>query len=228
MEEVVVALLSQLVKAIAKVEELDEVQVSFYARNAREAGLITQRGRGRGAAHMAVTDAANLLIGVNASKLAIDVGDVIPRYRELYLNGSNADDVKRRQLRNLITFDASFGEYLEHLINLARPTHNGRSELDDTLALSVRKADEAFARRRGVSFPPPQLEIQFIRPSTEVCVMLLSPRVSENKTVVDLYELARSIYRPGEYNVGLVKPERQESTIITQRTISAVAQCLFS
>lgn len=228
MNEAAVASLSELVKVIAKVEEIDEVTVGFYARSAREAGLVSKKGRGRGAAQMTVTDAANLLIGVNASKLAKDVGEVIPVYRTLHLDWTSAGEIHRRQLRNLVDSNSCFGEHLEHLINLARPTGGGRSDLADALASSVRKADEAFAQRRDVPFPPPGLELQFIRPSAEASVTLVSPRISEKRTDVDLYQIAISIYRPEGYTVDSNKPERQESIIITQRTIFAVAQCLFS
>src|SRR3712207_5689305 len=105
MDEAAVALLSDLVKTIARVEELDAVTVGFYARSAREAGLVSKKGRGRGAAQMSATDAANLLIGVNASKLAKDVGDIVPQYRALKLDWTNASSLKRRRLRELIASD---------------------------------------------------------------------------------------------------------------------------
>jgi hypothetical protein len=43
-----VALLSELVRVVAKVEGLEEVSVGIYARAAREARLISQKGRGPG------------------------------------------------------------------------------------------------------------------------------------------------------------------------------------
>jgi hypothetical protein len=80
-----VALLSDLVNAVAAVEGLDQVSVGIIARAAREAGLISQKGRGRGAAQMHTRDAANLLIAVNGSSLAKDVRDKVPLLRGLKL-----------------------------------------------------------------------------------------------------------------------------------------------
>src|SRR3712207_5289130 len=101
MNGVCMALLSHLVQALATVEELDPVNVRFYARSLRENGLISQRGRGRGAAQMTTSDAANLIIGVNASALAIDVGKVTPEYRAVKMYWTDAWSLKTKRLRSL-------------------------------------------------------------------------------------------------------------------------------
>ena len=75
------ALLSDLVRVVAKVEGLEEVSVGIFARHAREAGLISQGGRGRSAAQMTVRDAANLLIAVNGCSLAKNVPQAVQALR---------------------------------------------------------------------------------------------------------------------------------------------------
>jgi hypothetical protein len=77
------ATLTELIDTIAAVEGLDRSTVSLIARYIREAGLITTRGRGTSAATMGLTDAANLLIGVNATATAADAPRMVTAYRKL-------------------------------------------------------------------------------------------------------------------------------------------------
>ena len=112
--------LSGLVKAIAVVQGLDENQVLWIARYLREAGLITQGGRGRGGARMTVSDAANLLIGVNAPGAPKDSAALVQAFRDLDLTfdalsdpdpdewDASSEEVFRR--------GSPFGPALEHVI----------------------------------------------------------------------------------------------------------------
>jgi hypothetical protein len=77
------ATLSELVDAIADVEGIDPATVTLIARYIREAGLISTGGRGPSAAAMGLTDAANLLIGVNATTTAAESARTVAAYREL-------------------------------------------------------------------------------------------------------------------------------------------------
>jgi hypothetical protein len=226
MNEVCMALLSQLVQALAAVEELDPVTVRFYARSLREAGLVSQRGRGRGAAQMTASDAANLIIGVNASALAIDVGKVTPKYRAVKLRWTDAWKLKTKRLRSLIASDLTFGEHLEYLVDLARPTAYGTSALNDLLDGLVRKSDVAFADRRGIPFPRPKLEIEFARPHVAVGLQLHAPRIFEQTGDVDLSLIAAAVFRPEKSTVNTKETERRELTMITNRTLFEVARCL--
>src|SRR5829696_4341009 len=128
------ALLSELVKAVANVEGADEVSVGTFARAAREARLISQKGRGRGAAQMTSRDAANLLIAFNGSAQAKDVRKRVPKLRALPVASSNAGSLRRRDVRELLAGEMSFGNWLEWLIELARPSLDGISQLEDLLA----------------------------------------------------------------------------------------------
>jgi hypothetical protein len=77
------ATLAQLVETIAVWEGIDAATVRLFARNVREAGLITTGGRGPSAGKMTFADAANLLIAVNASKIAREAPEVVREYRLL-------------------------------------------------------------------------------------------------------------------------------------------------
>jgi hypothetical protein len=77
------ATLSDLVTALAGVTGLPEATVFAYGRFARQAGLISQKGRGRSAAAMSVTDAANLLIAVGATDVTREAGTAIKNFRTL-------------------------------------------------------------------------------------------------------------------------------------------------
>jgi hypothetical protein len=77
------ATLSNLVSALARVTGLPEATVFAYGRFAREAGLISQAGRGLGGAQMAATDAANLLIAVGGTRITREAGRAIRALRQL-------------------------------------------------------------------------------------------------------------------------------------------------
>jgi hypothetical protein len=77
------ATLSDLVTALAGVTGLPESMVFAYGRFARQAGLISQKGRGRSAASMTLTDAANLLIAVAATGVTREAGTAVEAFRSL-------------------------------------------------------------------------------------------------------------------------------------------------
>ena len=113
------ALLSELVRIVSAVEGIDEVSVGIFARHAREAGFLSQGGRGRSAAKMTSRDAANLLIAVNGCALAKDVARSVPAYRVLV-----AKDRGRNSDFHICRTGALFGDDLEKVIEMfmARPT----------------------------------------------------------------------------------------------------------
>jgi hypothetical protein len=75
------ATLTELGKVISEVEGIDPARVAWISRSLREAGLISKHGRGPSAAHMGWTDAANLLIGVNAARNAANAAKATLAYR---------------------------------------------------------------------------------------------------------------------------------------------------
>jgi hypothetical protein len=77
------ATLSYLVSVLAHVTGLPEATVFAYGRFAREAGLISQTGRGLGGAQMTATDATNLLFAVCGSRVTRDAEKAIAALRPL-------------------------------------------------------------------------------------------------------------------------------------------------
>lgn len=123
------ALISDLVSAIAEVEGVPEETVNLVARYTREAGYLSQGARGRNAPRATVTDAANLLIAVNASGCIVkDAPRAVHLYRDLLCHaphgsrtvrgiGIEYGAIEHDQLRFLDRHgEATFGEMLESVI----------------------------------------------------------------------------------------------------------------
>jgi len=86
------ALVSDLVEAIAEVEDLPLPSVQMVARHLRESGFLSTGARGRNAPAATVTDAANLLIAVNANGGVVkDAPTTVLKYRGLILHSSDGD-----------------------------------------------------------------------------------------------------------------------------------------
>src|SRR5262245_1968147 len=94
------ATLSDLVEVLAAVEGLDRSSVALNARLVREAGFIKTGGRGGSAAKMSVTDAANLIIAVNASKAVADSAKTVATYGALRMLGH--DRARSPSLREVL------------------------------------------------------------------------------------------------------------------------------
>lgn len=123
------ALISDLVSAIAEVEGVPDATVSLAARYAREAGFLSQGARGRNAPRATVGDCANLLIAVNANGCTVkDAPQAIKTYRQLELHTAHGGQdvrqhavefrrIEREKLRFLDRRDATFGDMLEAIID---------------------------------------------------------------------------------------------------------------
>ena len=123
------ALISDLVSAIAEVEGLPEATVGLAARYAREAGYLSTGARGRNAPRATVTDCANLLIAVNGSGCTVkDAPQAVEMFRNLLCHaphgsrtttgiGIEYGKIEHDQLRFLDRHgSATFGEILESII----------------------------------------------------------------------------------------------------------------
>jgi|GEM_PF-4905453 len=77
--------LSDLNEALAKAFGMSENAITQFTRRAREAGLISQAGRGPGGAEMTLTDAVNGIIAVAGSEYAKDSAETITACRKLVL-----------------------------------------------------------------------------------------------------------------------------------------------
>jgi hypothetical protein len=113
-ESEAMASLSELVEIIAQVEGMDPATVGLIARNVREAELISKKGRGRSAAKMTLTDAANLLIAVNATVTVRESAQTLRIYRRLETGTTGFLDNNRAVHERV-----QLGRALEHLIEAA-------------------------------------------------------------------------------------------------------------
>ena len=124
------ALISDLVSAIAEVEGLPEESVNLVARYAREAGYLSQGARGRNAPRATVADAANLLIAVNGSGCVVkEAPQAVELYRDLICHAPHGSrtstdggvaygKIEPDELRFLDRHGvATFGEMLESIID---------------------------------------------------------------------------------------------------------------
>ena len=93
------ATLSDLVSIVTARTDIPRATVFAYGRFAREAGLISQKGRGRGAAAMTETDAANLLIALCGTAVTREAGDAIHLFRRMKGFAFFEDDETEPMLR---------------------------------------------------------------------------------------------------------------------------------
>jgi hypothetical protein len=142
------ATLTELVDTIAAVEGLERSTVSLVARYVREAGLISTHGRGTSAARMNVTDAANLLIGVNATTTGKDAAKTVSAYREL-----ESYEFREKGDPRPVQKYGTLGEAIEQLVH----------------ATGVGELPEVFLNREvpndlQEAFPDVHIDMKFRRP----------------------------------------------------------------
>jgi hypothetical protein len=111
------ATLSELVETLAEVEGIDPAAVAVIARSVREAGLITTGGRGLSAARMTYSDAANLMIAVNAAPTAREAPQTVHSYRNL--QAWDRPLAYKGQIPKRPTFLGRLGDALEQLVQCA-------------------------------------------------------------------------------------------------------------
>jgi hypothetical protein len=106
------ATLTELGEVISEVEGIDPARVAWIGRSLREAGLISKQGRGPSAAHMGWTDAANIVIGVNAARNPADATKAVQTYRRLR---PQEYEIPVSEMRR----DFTLGEAIEQLLMAA-------------------------------------------------------------------------------------------------------------
>jgi hypothetical protein len=213
------ALLSDLVTAVAQAEGMEEVTVGVFARHAREAGLISQAGRGRAAARMTVRDAVNLMIAVNACGLAKDVQYDVERFRRLPNTGVT-DAAYPELIGKIFAPRRQFGEALEMLVEASAADEQGHLPL--AIAMGETRSRQATSRLPDLGAARLQLEISFSRPKPEAEIAILAKSVHLLRAFGE-QTVARAIFRrPERLNYG----DRADRVTITDRTIDAVSEAL--
>lgn len=200
------AVLSTLVKALAEVEGLEETQVAWVGRYLREAGLVASGGRGRGGAQMTVTDAANLLIGVNATSTAKEAVGAVISIRGLTLADEVfpiTEDIKDESRLSMALYQPqSAATCIENLIGCFIDQDGGEAALDETTS--------------------PHISISFSRPLTRVIIRVADLATSEDETD-ELYALIEF-----EGNRESIErfADKADRTTITHRTLAALGRTL--
>lgn len=121
------ASIGQLIRAVATASQLDEASVKISARYLRQAGLIEQRSTGAGAARMTSSDAAALLIAVNATALLKDSVDAVRTFGGLPLNYIAPNKISDSELTSInerFTACRTFAEALATAVDLFRKETN--------------------------------------------------------------------------------------------------------
>ncbi len=89
---------SELTERISDVTGIELVTVTRYARFAREAGYLSQSGRGNSAARMEPLDVANLLACIITNGVAQDAGKYIRLVQEMQVGHREADHLSSSHL----------------------------------------------------------------------------------------------------------------------------------
>lgn len=192
------ALLSTMVERIAEVEGVETAYASGIARYLREAGLLTQAGRGRGAAHMSSKDAARFIIGLNASITAKDAPDYV-RYFESLKNVWKTQS----EIEGVCYEGQSLLSAMISLLDIC-----GKEELRD----KINSTDL-------------EVLVYFNRPVAHVYVDINSTTWDEFG-VPETRRIARGLYGSPIALAGHPVPDRRETILISQRTLLAAADVI--
>jgi hypothetical protein len=215
------ASLGKLVAAIARAEGIDPDQVGRIARYLRENGLINMKGRGGSAAQMTASDAANLLIGVNASRIGTNVAKIVPKYRDLEAREVRARNDPRPPAPVLGKFGQAFEELITAHITGVFPDLFLGEQVNPETQLSFEDGELAFqivfdrtlvgaSIRISIAADPDagfDFESYFTAVATPILFVSFRPR--------------SRVYLRHYTSV-----DRLEQTTITHRTLRAVADCL--
>lgn len=139
------ALASELVEVIADATGIEHATVARYARFAREAGLLSQSGRGKSAAQMRADDAVNLLICVLANGVAQEAANYVRNAGEMDVYHRDADHLDERHL------EAGQRKQLERTLPILFDREHTFPELLRALVESAIDDWQAFEERVGDS-----------------------------------------------------------------------------
>ncbi len=107
--------LPALITEYAKLDGRPRSAIAWYARLAREAGKLPTTKRGRGAAHMAVREAVNLILACNGADDPKEGANAVDRLRPYEGLSYDMDELEDDEMRE-IGMQPTLGEALEVLI----------------------------------------------------------------------------------------------------------------
>lgn len=213
------AQLSSLVKTIAEVEGLDETRVGWVARHCRESGLISQGGRGRGAAKMGSQDAANLLIAVNASDGGKDSYRQVMQYRRLPIIRSIFDTAYWSAMS-----DTEDGLYFRYLTD---PALNFGGAIEKLISRCIPGDGDKSNFEKEISGRVGELSIIFERPQLTASINIIT-EYDEEDSKIKFSSVLRSIFGEPltERDIQPASADRTEKIEITGRTLIAIGATL--
>lgn len=244
------ATLNELTETLAYATGLQRATAFAYGRFAREAGYISQKGRGANAALMTFKDAANLLIAVGGTGTTREAGETIETFRALEglstgrLEEPLAEWLKPLGLRKITKFgeklpllDADFGTFIEFMM---RDASTGRlndvlrslpvAEIDprtfNRYLLKPNSTETLLADSRVARKPPSEIAIGWEK---DVWIELEFSRT--NPTV--WIHLRRNAMRTEDVCSIMFRPRKvigqrdmAVTTSFTQTTVAALAYCV--
>lgn len=234
------ALISDLVEAIAEVEGIPQSTVELTARYAREAGYLSTGARGRNAPHATTTDAANLLVAVNAGGCIVkDSPAAIASYRTLSTMGGYQGTrqsaagveylrIDEEPLHFLEERDRTFGDVLEEIINRFVSRELEVFLLQESrrqFSMHFKKFKEdaegrAIAAKGLETGTSVRFDLAFHRPVPFVRLSVLG--MDETYAQVDFVVHADDLMH-GKFKSNA---DRRDETVIGYRTLSKVAEVL--
>ena len=225
------AFFSDLVRAVAQAEGMDEMTVTGIGQYLRDEGMITKGGRGRSAARMSSQDAANLLIAVNGTALAKDAPKAVNAFRALETQPMSLEFTSN-PFAELSTGTRSFGTALERLLDWGSPDPTGKCKLElilsDQSNKSVKGADKKIAVRRKIGILNSGLEIVFRRPLFSATIQMVDPHLAQSKDKIAFFGGQQiSFYQNFDVNTA-IRVDRRDLTIITAATLISVARAIYS
>jgi hypothetical protein len=218
------AALSELAETVAAVEGIDPARVSLIARNIREGRLITTRGRGTSAAIMNVTDAANLLIGVNATINATEAARVVSTYREFvaYEIQISADPRPPRKYGTL-------GAAIEQLIQAAGSGELTERFLDNDVPYQLQESFPKGEVYISLGFQPSK-PLAYLKIAAALFADVVAPDMAEElSALVPGPNISLWFYPPKSQRTQREKSgDRTEEIRIGYPTLRAVGQLIMA
>ncbi len=123
----------------------------------------------------------------------------------------------------------TFGAAFETLLNWCVPARNAGPWIDQVLLSSTKSRDKKFAEKKGLNLLQPRIEVEFQRPrgTSEIRVVgswIYRPRDAAPSVHPSIQ--VKLVYGTPVSTARIKQPDRTDITVITDRTLRAVAESL--